>query len=363
MKKILVFSLAYYPKVGGAEVSIKEITDRIPDIEFHMLTLRFSRADATLERVGRVNVHRIGGGSYVSKMFFPLTAARAARALHRTERFDAAWAMMSYMLLPIIIAGLGIPYALTLQEGDTEAHMFGRLRILPVLPLLRKGFREARTVSALSTFLALWAKGMGYPREVTIVPQGTNVQAFDGEQVAHEGIVLVSTSRLVHKNALDDVIRALAYLPEVRFVNYGFGPDKEKLQALASELGVRERVELLPHPGVPELPPYLHRADVFIRPSRSEGFGISFLEAMAAGLPVIATCEGGLSDFITHEVAWPVRPDAPEDIATAVRDILADPAKAAHVVENAKHMVREKYEWDFVARDMREKIFTPLFMS
>ena len=82
---------------------------------------------------------------------------------------------------------------------------------------------------------------------------------------------------------------------------------------------------------------------------------------MAAGLPVIATREGGLSDFITPQVAWPVRPDAPEDIAVAVRDILANPAKAAHVAENAKRMVREKYEWDFVARDMREKIFAPLF--
>ena len=58
MKKILIFSLAYYPRVGGAEVAVKEITDRLPDIEWHMLTMRFSAADAAEERLGNVMVHR-----------------------------------------------------------------------------------------------------------------------------------------------------------------------------------------------------------------------------------------------------------------------------------------------------------------
>ena len=63
MKKVLIFSLAYYPKhVGGAEVAIKEITDRIDerDIEFHMVTLRFDSTLQKVEKVGNVLVHRIG---------------------------------------------------------------------------------------------------------------------------------------------------------------------------------------------------------------------------------------------------------------------------------------------------------------
>jgi hypothetical protein len=70
MKRVLIFSLAYYPHVGGAEVALKEITDRIPDIEFHLLTLNFG-ADAREEKIGTVFVHRIGkSASYLSKILF-----------------------------------------------------------------------------------------------------------------------------------------------------------------------------------------------------------------------------------------------------------------------------------------------------
>lgn len=70
MKKVLIFSLAYYPHVGGAEVAIKEITDRLADIEFHIITMRFSAAEAEIEKVGNVLVHRIGGGSSKLHKFY-----------------------------------------------------------------------------------------------------------------------------------------------------------------------------------------------------------------------------------------------------------------------------------------------------
>ena len=103
MKKILIFSLAYYPHVGGAEVAIKEITDRIQDMEFHLVTLNFGN-DASEEHMGNIWVHRIGhNSSYLSKILFIPRAAFAARALHREHHFDVFWAMMSYMLFPIVL--------------------------------------------------------------------------------------------------------------------------------------------------------------------------------------------------------------------------------------------------------------------
>src|SRR6185503_20413006 len=101
MKKILIFSLAYYPHhVSGAEAAIKEITERISDIQFHMVTLRFAK-DPREERIGNVFVHRVGlGSTYISKMLFPLLAALKAKRLHNEYQFEALWAMMTYMLLP-----------------------------------------------------------------------------------------------------------------------------------------------------------------------------------------------------------------------------------------------------------------------
>ena len=364
VKRILIFSLAYYPRVGGAEVSIKEITDRIDDIEFEMITLRFGQ-EPKVERVGKVLVHRVGrGGGYISKILYLPLAAAEAFVLHRQKNFDAIWAMMSYMLVPVMLLralGVRLPYALTLQEGDTESHMFGRLRVLPFLPVIHAGFRKATVVQAISTYLGEWARKRGFKGSLEIVPNGVDAKHFVGEPVAHEGTVLVTTSRLVHKNGVDTVIRALPLLPDARFVVCGTGKDEATLKSLSRELGVADRLLWRGHVDHADLPRHLHHADIFIRPSRSEGMGNSFVEAFAAGLPVIATQVGGLSDFITPEVAWPVEPDNPGQIAQAVGDILGNLEGTRIVVERAKQLALAKYDWDLLARDMQEKVFATLF--
>ena len=375
MKRILIFSLAYYPHVGGAEVALKEITDRIPDAEFHMLTMRFED-EPREEHFGNITVHRIGrGAGYLSKILFVPRAALCALRLHRERPFDAFWAMMTYMLFPVVLAlalGARVPYVLTLQDGDPFDRVFGRWYVLPFRPLLAWGFRHAARVQAISTYLARWARAAGFRGAVDVIPNGTDTKMF-ARTTPHVpeknsgNVVLVSTSRLVHKNALDDIVRALVLLPEhVRFVNYGFGPDARQLELLARKLGVGARVSLLPHPGVPELPPHLEAADIFIRPSRSEGMGISFIEAMAAGLPVIATQEGGIADFLfdarrnpdKETTGWAVDKNSPEQIADAVKDILAHPEQVARVKATAKKMAFERYDWNLIAREMRQAFDT-----
>ncbi|MSU74096.1 hypothetical protein EXS56_03070, partial [Candidatus Kaiserbacteria bacterium] len=138
MKKILIFSLAYYPKyVGGAELAIKEITDRIDssEIEFEMVTLRFDSTLPKIERIGNVLVHRIGFSrpnpsiedlsTYplrLNKHLFQFLAVWYALALHRAHHYDGIWAMMAHSSgVPAVIFKLlrpRIPYILTLQEGD-----------------------------------------------------------------------------------------------------------------------------------------------------------------------------------------------------------------------------------------------------
>lgn len=362
MKKILIFSLAYYPRVGGAEVAIKEITDRVSDIEFHMVTMRFGPTDAAEEKIGNVLVHRVGNGaSYLSKILFVPRAALCAARLHRRQKFDALWAMMSYMLLPVVLlrmSNIRIPYALTLQEGDTERHMFGRVRILLFLPFINFGFRHAAVVQAISTYLGRWASERGFHGPLEIIPNGVDTKRFFGAPVAHRGIVLITASRLVRKNAVDDCLRALAQLPQGATLRiFGAGPDERKLKALARKLGVSARAEFAGHADHGELPRHLHAADIFVRPSRSEGMGNSFVEAFAAGLPVIATQEGGLKDFISSETAFVVRKDSPEDIVAAVREILAHPERTKKVVENARKLAGEKYDWAAIARAMRSAVF------
>src|SRR5581483_11218495 len=103
--------LAYYPYVGGAEVAMKEITDRIDssEYEFHMITLRFDRNLPPVEKLGNIIVHRIGFTAdnpkisdrsmplscKFAKLFFPFTSFFKALSLNRVERFDMVWALMA----------------------------------------------------------------------------------------------------------------------------------------------------------------------------------------------------------------------------------------------------------------------------
>ena len=370
MKRILIFSLAYYPHVGGAEVAIKEITDRITDIEWHVVTMRFAREER-VEKVGNVTVHRVGyGSSYLSKILFVPLAALTYVRLDRLQRFDAIWGMMTYMLFPITLlhffGGMRIPYAITLQDGDPFERVFKRWYIIPFAWLLRIGFSHARIVTAISTHLALWVTAIRRTNDVRIIPNGVDLSRFVGAHEPHEGTVLITTSRLVHKNAVDTVIRALPLLPtSVRFQVLGDGPGLLELRGLATELGVLDRVEFVGYVDHTDMPAYLHRADIFIRPSRSEGQGASFMEAMGAALPVIATQVGGIADFLFDEVrnpsvpptGWAVDVDSPEQIAEQVRKILADPDKTRAVVATARTLVTERYDWNMIAKDMREKVF------
>jgi glycosyltransferase involved in cell wall biosynthesis len=365
MKRILIFSLAYYPHVGGAEVAIKEITDRIEDIEFHMITLRMD-GEGREEHIGNVIVHRVGNSaSYLQKIFFIPRAARAAARLHRTHHFDAFWAMMSYMLFPIVLLRwreIRVPYLLTLQEGDPWEYMFNRWFILPFRPLLYTGFKNASAVQTISTYLATWVKRMGYTDHVEVIPNGVDTVRFASVQhQTSNTTILVTTSRLVHKNATDDVIRALALLPEnVHFLIYGIGPDEEMLKTLAKNFGVEHRVKFMGHVEYAKLPAILRACDIFIRPSRSEGMGNSFIEAMAAGLPVISTQEGGIADFLFDAkrnpdkgtTGWAVDKDSPRQISEAVKDILAHPEQVVRVTATAKKLVSENYDWDSIANKM-----------
>jgi glycosyltransferase involved in cell wall biosynthesis len=314
------------------------------------------------------------GGGPVSKILYIPMAAAEALILHKQKKFDAAWAMMSYMLIPVMLLralGVSLPYILTLQEGDTESHMFGRLRVMPFLPLINAGFRKAAVVQAISTYLGQWAHKRGFAGPLEIIPNGVDSRRFAIESAPHEGAVLITSSRLVHKNGIDTVIRALPLIPMVRFVVCGAGSDEQKLKALARELHVEGRVAFKGYMDHAQLIQELRSADIFIRPSRSEGMGNSFIEAFAAGLPVIATQEGGIADFLFDAkrnpgqptTGWAVDKEDPQGIAGAVEDIISNPERAKAVVKTAKELAATRYDWDLIAKSMRERVFAKVLQN
>jgi len=400
-KKILIFSLAYYPKhIGGAEVAIKEITDRLSpeDYEFHLVCNRYDSTLPKKEKIDGVMVYRIGWATasptmtdlrkfplHLNKIIYQWQAFWFAKKLHRQEKFDGIWAMMAHATG--VPAGKfkkafpNVKYVLTLQEGDPPAYIEKKMR--PFKQAFKAAFTRADVIQVISTFLGAWAKRKDYRGEPVLIPNAVNTdhftQGYSEADIASAqaelgkqpgDVLMVTTSRLVHKNAVDDVIKAIALLPEnIQFIVFGTGPDEEILKNLITELGVENRVQLRGQIGHDEMPKYLKACDIFIRPSRSEGMGNSFVEAMAAGLPVIATQEGGIADFLFDEkrnpdkasTGWAVDADSPEQIAAVVGEIINRPEKVAEVTTRAKAMAIEKYDWDLIASRMKNEVFDNLW--
>jgi glycosyltransferase involved in cell wall biosynthesis len=363
MMKVLIFSLSYFPKVGGLEVAIDEITSRIPqeEIEFDMVTMRFDKSHPKFERVGNINVYRIGGGlGYLGKALFVLQALNFARNRH----YDLYWAMMTYMLFPVVLLrffGRQTPYVLTLQDGDPFERVFNRIHILPFKPLLIYGFKNAFKIQVISNFLATWARQAGFKGEVHVIPNGVNPERFENSHpraLNSENVTLITTSRLFEKNAVGDIIEALKFLPKsISLKILGEGPLEKKLKSKAKELGVSDRTNFLGFVPQPEIPGHLHKADIFIRPSLSEGQGISFIEAMASGIPVIATPVGGIPDFLKDgETGLLVEPRSPRLIAFQVQKLISDRVLHDKIVIAAKRLVKERYDWDLIAKEMKDKV-------
>jgi glycosyltransferase involved in cell wall biosynthesis len=141
-----------------------------------------------------------------------------------------------------------------------------------------------------------------------------------------EGRILLSTARLVPQKGVDVAIRALPELSEFTLVVLGEGPERSRLEALADDLGVRDRVFL---PGrVPDVAAWLRRAEIYVHPARWEGFGLGVLEAMLAGLPVVASRVSSLPELVVDgETGSLVPPDDPGALAAAVLSV--DPKQGA----------------------------------
>jgi glycosyltransferase involved in cell wall biosynthesis/phosphoheptose isomerase len=204
---------------------------------------------------------------------------------------------------------------------------------------------------------------LGAPRsKLTVVPSGVDLTLFgpDGpREPRRDGMrLLLCVGRLVERKGIGNVIEALAELPDAALIvaggpareGLGGDPEAQRLLAVAGRLGVRDRVDLRGRVERADLPALLRSADAIVCAPWYEPFGIVPLEAMACGVPVVASAVGGMIDTVVDDLTGVhVPPRDPERLAAALRDLLADADRRARFAREGVRRARRLYAWGRVA--------------
>ena len=199
-------------------------------------------------------------------------------------------------------------------------------------------------------------------RRVSVIPCGVDLRRFTPHGPSERrpsGLRrLVVAGRLVERKGVDDALAALARLPDTELVVAG-GPDAaelerdpeaQRLRRLALRLGVADRVQFRGRVDRDAMPVLLRSADAVVCVPWYEPFGIVPLEAMACGVPVVATAVGGMIDTVVDGVTGVhVAPRQPGPLAAVLASLLADRGRMAALGAAGAARARSRYSWDRIA--------------
>jgi len=211
------------------------------------------------------------------------------------------------------------------------------------------GFHCAR-VLAVSPSVADSLAACGIPRtKIQVIPNGIDLTHFDSSEldrtaarsslaISESAFMVAAAARLSREKGMDTLLAAAGQRTGMTFLIAGDGPLRSALARQAPS-----NAKLLGR--LADVRPLLAAADVFVVPSRREGQGVAALEAMAAGVPLVAARVGGLADMLADgETALLVPPDDPDAVAAALSRLQSDARLRRKLVTNALSLVRERYD-------------------
>lgn len=252
---------------------------------------------------------------------------RIARAL-AANRIDLAYAATSAMNLALLAAPTRVP---RIVSEHTPPDAFAREAKWPLARRLATAALRPRAAAVAVPTPAL-ARAVRHP-DVVVIPNPVLAAAPAPLRFATTGRTLVAAGRLVPAKGFDTLIDAMALLPDASLTIHGDGPLRADLAHRIAAHGLGERVMLAGHTA--DLAPALAAADLFVSSSRREGFGNVLIEAMALGIPVLATRAGGPETFIRDGVnGFLTDADDAPALAATITALLAD-ARRRHAVRQA----------------------------
>lgn len=190
--------------------------------------------------------------------------------------------------------------------------------------------------------------------KISVIYNGVN--KIKTKKIKKDGeIVIGSIGRLHEVKGYENLIRAFSMINStgLKLIIWGEGTERKNLEALVDSLGLKGKVELAGF--TDDIGEALSRTDIYVQPSLSEGFGLSVVEAMLAGKPIVATPVGSLKEIITDDKTGIIaKSTSPKALANSLERVLADEALLKNLGENAKKEAKERFDMKKWIRETEE---------
>ncbi len=375
MEKINILMLNYeFPPLGGgagnANYYILKEMARYPDLHIDLVTS--SVGDFRVEQFAdNITIHYLDikknerNAHYQSNkdlLIYSLKALCYARTLKKIKKYDLCHAFFG-IPCGYLAMRLKIPYIVSLRGSDVPFYnrRFFWLDKLFFRRLSCKIWKQAKDVIANSQGLKELALASCPDQEIAVIYNGVNLEEFQPPkkntvQAEEREIKLISVGRLIERKGYRYLIEALQGLDNVQLILIGDGNQKNELEELARKKKVR--VNFLGKVDHAHLAGHLHSADIFILPSLNEGMSNALLEAMACGLPVIATNTGGSSELIQNN-GFIVAPGSAAALREAIKKLTAEP-DLIYFMGDLSRKLAENMAWEKVAQAYRSAYYRSL---
>ena len=339
---------AFYPHAGGVETHVYEIAKRLAKkFEVDILTTvpvtRF-REIKKVEEMDGFTVRRFKSFAPFEAYYFSLSLYRYLKK--NSGEYDVIHAH-NYHAFPALFAALAKQNKLvfTPHYHGRGGSKFRSFLLKPYRFIGSAIFKKAEVVVCVSEYERELVK-RDFGVNAVVIPNGVDMKKIGkANPIKSSDNIVLYVGRIEKYKNLDTLVKSMKYLSDMKLYIAGRGSFEEKLKKIAERAGVERRVKFLGFINEEEKYGWLKTCSVFVNLSRIEAFGITVLEALACGKPVVVSGEGALKEF-AEKFDCVLVPDelSPEAVAETV--LRASKVKA--------DLDLKEYDWDVIADKISE---------
>jgi glycosyltransferase involved in cell wall biosynthesis len=363
--RILIINSEYPPVGGGASTASGNIARILAEEgnEVVVLTTRYNQLPKdSLENGVRVlrgpsrRSHKERSTAWEQGWFIVLGALRALPLMFRwrPQITLAFFGAPSGIIALFLHFTFGVPYIISLRGGDVpgfRSYDFWLYHWL-ITPLLKVVWSHAEAVVANSQGLRQLAMDFYSQVEIGMIPNGVDIHQFKLTEHTWQPPHMVTVGRLVHQKGLDLLFEALSGINQHpwKLTIVGAGPRRQILGEMVKKMGIAANVNFVGWKDNEELPPYYQAASIFVLPSRNEGMPNAMLEAMASGLPVVASDISGNQELVLEgQTGFLVPSESPAELRQALMRLMGDEELCCRMGAAGRKMAESAYSWENTA--------------